>query len=81
MREGAGSITRFDRRRNMSFEVQNRMREHFGAELCETVISENVAVAEAPAMNRDMCVPLKSCGRFTYMLNDAIVCCSPAVRC
>jgi len=47
-------LTRFDRRRNMSFEVQNRMREHFGAELCETVISENVAVAEAPALNRDI---------------------------
>jgi chromosome partitioning protein len=38
----------------MSFEVQSRMREQFGAELCETVISENVAVAEAPAVNRDI---------------------------
>lgn len=47
-------LTRFDRRRNMSFEVQSRMREQFGAELCETVISENVAVAEAPAVNRDI---------------------------
>jgi len=47
-------LTRFDRRRNMSFEVQNRMLEHFGAELCETVISENVAVAEAPSVNRDI---------------------------
>ncbi len=47
-------LTRFDRRRNMSFEVQNRLREHFGTELCETVISENVAVAEAPSVNRDI---------------------------
>ncbi len=47
-------LTRFDRRRNMSFEVQRRMLEHFGAELCETVISENVAVAEAPSVNRDI---------------------------
>ena len=47
-------LTRFDRRRNMSFEVQKRLREHFGAELCETVISENVAVAEAPSVNRDI---------------------------
>ena len=45
-------LTRFDRRRKMSFEVQERLRQQFGAELCETVISENVAVAEAPAMNR-----------------------------
>ncbi len=29
---------------------------------------------------RDMCVPLKSWGRFTYMLKVAMVCCSPAVR-
>lgn len=47
-------LTRFDRRRKMSFEVQTRLAAQFGAELCETVISENVAVAEAPAMNRDI---------------------------
>ncbi len=47
-------LTRFDRRRNMSYEIQKRMRERFGEELCETVISENVAVAEAPAMGRDI---------------------------
>ncbi|MFA7281116.1 MAG: ParA family protein [Sterolibacterium sp.] len=47
-------LTRFERRRNMSFEVQKRLAEHFGDEVCETVISENVAVAEAPAMNKDI---------------------------
>jgi len=47
-------LTRFDRRRNMSFEVQRRLREHFGDEVCDTVISENVAIAEAPAVNRDI---------------------------
>lgn len=47
-------LTRFDRRRKMSYEVQERLRAQFGAELCDTVISENVAVAEAPAMNRDI---------------------------
>ena len=30
------------------------MREQLGNDVCETVISENVAVAEAPAMNRDI---------------------------
>src|SRR3954464_6624936 len=30
--------------------------------------------------NRDMCVPLKLCGRFTYMLKFATVCCSPSDR-
>src|SRR4029079_19393824 len=29
---------------------------------------------------RDMCVPLKLCGRFTYMLKFATVCCSPSER-
>lgn len=47
-------LTRFDRRRKMSFEIQDRLRKQFGAELCETVISENVAVAEAPALSLDI---------------------------
>ena len=47
-------LTRFDRRRKMSFEVQSRMREQFGDDLCATTISENVAVAEAPALNLDI---------------------------
>jgi chromosome partitioning protein len=47
-------LTRFDRRRKMSFDIQERLREKFGAELCETVISENVAIAEAPAMSLDI---------------------------
>lgn len=47
-------LTRFDRRRKMSFEVQDRLRRQFGAELCDTVISENVAVAEAPALSLDV---------------------------
>lgn len=47
-------LTRFDRRRNMSFEIQKRLSEQFGEEVCETVISENVAIAESPACNRDI---------------------------
>jgi chromosome partitioning protein len=47
-------MTRFDRRRRMSAEVKARLREQFGDELCETTISENVAVAEAPAVNKDI---------------------------
>ena len=47
-------LTRFDRRRNMSFEIQKRLTDRFGEEVCETVISENVAIAEAPACNRDI---------------------------
>ena len=47
-------LTRFDRRRNMSFEIQKKMKALFGSDLCETVISENVALAEAPALHRDI---------------------------
>lgn len=47
-------LTRFDKRRKMSFEIQEKMRELFGNDVCETVISENVAVAEAPAVHKDI---------------------------
>ena len=49
-------LTRFDRRRKMSFDIRERLRQRFGAELCETVISENVAIAEAPALSLDIFV-------------------------
>ncbi|HVS27864.1 MAG TPA: ParA family protein [Burkholderiales bacterium] len=47
-------ITRFDARRKMSWIIYNLVREKFGAELCETRISENVSIAESPAANKDV---------------------------
>lgn len=47
-------LTRFDRRRRMSDDVRNRLRERYGDEVLQTVISENVAVAESPSLNRDV---------------------------
>lgn len=47
-------LTRFDRRRKMCFEILARMRDQFGGDVCETTISENVSVAEAPAVNKDV---------------------------
>jgi chromosome partitioning protein len=47
-------LTRFDRRRKMSYEVQKQMSEAFGADLCATAIIENVSLAEAPAQGRDI---------------------------
>jgi chromosome partitioning protein len=47
-------LTRFDARRKMSFDVQKKLHEHFGAELCETRIRENVSLAESPAQQRDV---------------------------
>lgn len=47
-------LTRFDRRRKMAYEVYRRLKEQFGSDVCETVISENVAVAEAPSLGKDV---------------------------
>jgi chromosome partitioning protein len=47
-------MTRFDGRRKMSWDIYNSITERFGAELCETRISESVSVAESPAMNQDV---------------------------
>jgi chromosome partitioning protein len=47
-------LTRFDRRRRMSFEIAEKLRDQFGKDVCTTVISENVAVAESPAVSRDI---------------------------
>ena len=47
-------LTRFDRRRNMSADILKKLRDLFSEEVCSSVISENVALAEAPALNRDI---------------------------
>jgi chromosome partitioning protein len=47
-------ITRFDMRRRMSWDIEQKLRQRFGAELCETRISENVSIAESPAHNCDV---------------------------
>lgn len=47
-------ITRFDARRKMSADVEQKLRERFGVELCKTRISENVSLAESPARNCDV---------------------------
>lgn len=47
-------LTRFDRRRRMSGEILTRMMERFGEQVCNTVIAENVSIAESPAYNRDV---------------------------
>jgi chromosome partitioning protein len=47
-------MTRFDARRKMSWEIDRKLRACFGAELCETRISENVSLAESPGKNCDV---------------------------
>jgi chromosome partitioning protein len=47
-------VTRFDTRRRMSWDIDRKLRDHFGADMCETRISESVSLAESPAHNRDV---------------------------
>jgi chromosome partitioning protein len=47
-------LTRFDRRRRMSDDVRNKLRERYGDDVMDVVISENVSVAESPALNQDV---------------------------
>jgi len=47
-------ITRFDVRRKMSWEIDERLRERYGAEVCRTRIAENVSIAESPSHGKDV---------------------------
>jgi chromosome partitioning protein len=47
-------LTRYDRRRKMSEEIQSQLRESYGDEVCQTIIYENVSIAESPSKNRDI---------------------------
>jgi chromosome partitioning protein len=45
-------LTRFDSRRNMALDILRMAEEKFGDDVCETRISENVSLAESPALNK-----------------------------
>lgn len=45
-------LTRFDSRRSMAKIILNMAQTGFGADVCRTVISENVSLAESPALNK-----------------------------
>jgi len=47
-------LTRFDARRRMSHDIANQLASRFGAEVCETRITESVGIAESPAMGKDV---------------------------
>lgn len=47
-------MTCYDRRRGMTFEVHEKAKASFSDELCEVVISENVAIAESPQYKQDV---------------------------
>ncbi|MFA6969946.1 MAG: ParA family protein [Gallionella sp.] len=45
-------LTRFDARRRMARDVLLMAKNEFGADVCRTLISENVSLAESPALNK-----------------------------
>jgi chromosome partitioning protein len=47
-------VTRFDSRRKLSYDIYDKLREHYGKDLCETRIAETVGLAESPAHGRDV---------------------------
>ena len=47
-------ITRFDARRKMSWDIDQKLRECYGAEVCQTRIAENVSLAESPSQGMDV---------------------------
>ena len=47
-------LTRYDARRNMSAQIFVTLKAKYGDEMCDTRISENVSLAESPAVNRDV---------------------------
>jgi chromosome partitioning protein len=47
-------LTRFDARRRMSHDIATQLSSRFGAEVCETRITETVGLAESPAVGKDI---------------------------
>lgn len=47
-------ITRFDARRSMAKIILNNAQAEFGADVCQTVIAENVSLAESPALRKNI---------------------------
>jgi chromosome partitioning protein len=46
--------TRYDKRNNLSAEVLESLREHFGEKLCSTIIPETVRIREAPSHHQSI---------------------------
>ena len=66
-------LTRFDARRKMSWDIDRKLRERFGAEMCETRITENVSLAESPAHGCDVFAHApesRGAGDYTALLDE-----------
>jgi chromosome partitioning protein len=47
-------LTRFDSRRGMAKDILNMAKQEFGTDVCQTIISENVSLAESPSVKKNI---------------------------
>lgn len=47
-------LTRYQRQKRLNRETRHRIREHFGGTLLDTVIRDNISLAEAPSFGQDI---------------------------
>ncbi|OGT03869.1 MAG: ATPase [Gallionellales bacterium RBG_16_57_15] len=47
-------VTRFDSRRRLSYDIYDKLKERYGAQVCSTRICENVSLAASPMHNMDI---------------------------
>ena len=66
-REGV-LLTMYDKRNNLSAQVEQEIRQHFGEEVFNTVIPRNVKLSEAPSHGKPVILyDIKSAGSLAYM--------------
>jgi len=46
--------TRYDRRKNLNREVVSKIKEYFGSKVFNTIIRENISIAEAPSYGKSI---------------------------
>jgi chromosome partitioning protein len=61
-------LTMFDERTNLSLQVRDELRQHFGGQVLDTVIPRNVRLAEAPSFGKPVLLyDIRSKGAESYI--------------